>query len=174
MQIKTQYSTAGDDEMSGRRKLRHEVAEFIDDANDAAVALYTLSCICTSLFASGRIQRELASKIMAVSGALSMLSALSNSTPEISLLYPDDLELLSNSIDSCKHILHKIMTAVRTLDDSLAEESLPEGSKAPAKFNAFNKGEDVGPLRILDNCFHVVTRLIVTASAEYLTRRDIL
>jgi hypothetical protein len=137
------------------------------------VALYTISCICTSLFASGRIQRELASKIMAVSGALSMLSALLSSTSETSLLYPDDLELLSNSVDTCKPIVTKAVGASMALDKFLVNESLLEGLKAPAKFNAFNKGEEVDPLRTLDDCFRVVMKLIMTARAECFTRRDI-
>ncbi|EAT84943.2 hypothetical protein SNOG_07477 [Parastagonospora nodorum SN15] len=153
MQIKLQRTVAtSDDDVPGRDKLRREIAEFIDETNEAAIALYTISNVCMSLFGAGKLQRDISSKLMAISTALTLLSVLLDSKSEISLLYLHDLELLSKSIDTCRPLIHKITTSAESLDSHLVDEPRSEGVGAQAKFNAFNHGEAEGPLRTLDDC----------------------
>ncbi|KAH5647646.1 hypothetical protein HBI65_045810 [Parastagonospora nodorum] len=175
MQIKLQRTVAtGDDDVPGRDKLRREIAEFIDETNEAAIALYTISNVCMSLFGAGKLQRDISSKLMAISTALTLLSVLLDSKSEISLLYLHDLELLSKSIDTCRPLIHKITTSAESLDSHLVDEPRSEGVGAQAKFNAFNHGEAEGPLRTLDDCLRVLMGMIMTARAERLSHRDTL
>ena len=173
MKFKLQHTAAKNDDVSGRDKLRREIAEFISEANEAAIALYTISNVCMSLFGAGKLQHDIASKLMAISTTLTMLSALIDLDSD-TVLYPHDVELLSKSVDTCRPLIHKITTSAQRLDSHLSDEPRAKGVGAQARFNAFNKGEEEGPLRTLDDCLRVLMGIIMIARTERLSHRDTL
>lgn len=127
-----------------------------------------------SLFGAGKLQRDIASNFMAISTLLTMLSVLIDLESETAVLYPHDVELFSKSIDICRPLVHKITTSTQRLDSHLANEPRPVSVGAQARFNAFNKGEEEGPLRILEYCLRVLMGMIMTARTERLSHGDTL
>jgi hypothetical protein len=177
MRMKVQLPNAMEDNLRDQpesiRKLCHDIQTFTVDANTAVLSLYSISQICWSNFGSGEIQRDLAGKLMAVVGALSSLRETINATPKRCLLSPSNVETLTQSIERCELIVHRIEEAVQKLDKHLAAQ--PEKNRRirpPGMYNAFNSGEDREPTRILTDCFCAIMHAIVTARAVILSGRD--
>jgi hypothetical protein len=142
------------------RKLGNDVEVFVEKANNAAVSLYAITQLCTSLFGGARVQCEIAKKLMAVAGALSSLCAML----DISLLSTAHVELLVEQMEMCRPILTKIDVAVKTLHDHVDLGSVD--GRLSGYFNAFMKGEDVEPQRILEACFRAILRVRLTAGSR--------
>ncbi|KAL5115972.1 hypothetical protein ACEQ8H_006089 [Pleosporales sp. CAS-2024a] len=171
MQVRSQQF---DGETPGRQNLIDEITAFTDKANDAAITLFTISSICHSVLQSAQSQREVASKLMAVSGALTSFRVLLCSTSYKPVLREHDLRHLSQSIQSCEPALQTIMKSTRILNEFLVHCPIPKGSKVPGVFNMFNKSEEVASLSMLDNCFHRVMRSIMIARADQLSQHETL
>lgn len=80
------------------------------------------------------------------------MSSLLGATPTRLLFRPRDIELISESMKQCKPTLNNITISVQRLHDYLI--SCGQLSRPPAKFNAFNKGEEMEPRGLLSDSFH--------------------
>jgi hypothetical protein len=154
------------------RKLCCDINDFAAKAKHAALSLYTISYFCCSLFGSGGLQRDIAGRLMAVAGGLSSLSSALDGPHEVSPLSPRDVERLSDNMQACEPILTTVASALQTLDKHLNSDQHSAGLGIPAKFNAFNKGEEVEPLRILTKCCDVVIKATMIARRDLLSRRE--
>jgi hypothetical protein len=157
MQIKVvQASSPKANNVQVLYKPQLDVEDFISRANNAAVSLYTITHLCATLFGGTRIQRDIANKLVAVAGALSSLRRFLDE----SLVSAAHVKVLAEQIESCRPVLAKINMSVQTLHD---HADLTSGNtRFPGYFNAFMKGEDVEPQRILDECFHAILRVRFT------------
>jgi hypothetical protein len=151
------------------RTLCREINAFANRAEDASTSLYAISYYCCSLFGSGALQRDIASRLIGVAGALTFLSSFVDddqfATP---LLSPGDMEIVSENVLVCESIVVRVEAAMKTLEECLKSDS---HESVPAKFNAFNKGEEVEPLRVLTHCCDVVIKATMIARREVLSRR---
>jgi hypothetical protein len=153
------------------RKLCHEINAFANRAEDAATSLYAISYYCCSLFGSGALQRDIASRLIGVAGALTFLSGFIDDDQFASpLLSPREMEIVSENVLACEAVVVKVTAAMKKLEEYLkSEPGMSMG--VPAKFNAFNKGEEVEALRILTHCCDVVIKATMIARREVLSAR---
>jgi hypothetical protein len=152
------------------RNLFHDIHAFTATANHAVVSLYAISQICWSNFGSRDIQCDLAGKLMAIVGALSSLHKIIDATPELSVLSASGVEILTQNINKCEPIVHRIGAAVQKLDEYLAAQ--PEKNtriQPPGLYNAFNPGEEKEPTSLLSECFLAIMHATVTAKAQLLS-----
>jgi hypothetical protein len=174
MQMKLQRRHAIEESISRHpefiRKLCLNIHAFTATANRAVVALYAISQICWSNFGSKEIQQDLASKLMAVVGALSALRGIIDATPERILLSASDVEILTQSVDKCEPIVHRIEAAVQKLDEHLGAQPEKKTRIQPTGFyNAFNAGGEKKPASVLSECFSAIMHVIVTAREALLS-----
>lgn len=155
------------------RKLCLDIHTFTATANRAVISLYAISQICWSNFGSGDIQHDLAGKLMTVVGALSSLRGIIDATPERPLLSASDVEILTQGVNKCELIVHRIEAAVQKLDEHLTEQPEKDTRIQPTGFyNAFNPDEEKEPASVLSECFRAIMHAIVTAKAELLSGSD--
>jgi hypothetical protein len=175
MQMKLQRPHAVEESVSRHpdfiRKLCLDIHAFTATANRAVVSLYAISQICWSNFGSTEIQHDLASKLMAVVGALSSLCGIIDATAGRCLLSASDVEILTQGVSKCEPIVRRIEVAVHKLDGHLGAQPEKDTRMQPTGFyNAFNPGEEKEPASILSGCFLAIMRAVVTAKAEILSR----
>lgn len=152
------------------RKFHHEISSFSHHAEDAATSLYAISYYCSSLFGSGALQRDIASRLIGVAGALTFLGSFVDDDQHVTpLLSIRDLETVSENVGACEVLVVRIREAMKRLEEFLGYEKGTVG--IPAKFNAFNKGEEGEALGVLKRCCDVVIKATMIARREVLLRR---
>lgn len=124
MQIKVKFSAATEDSTENLHMLQCHIDNLMARATDAAVLLYTISDTCTSFQSSGQIQREIAIKLKTVVDALTSLARSLNIAPRRSLLSPEDVKLLAESIENCTPVLNNVSEVARQLDGYLGSNTL--------------------------------------------------
>jgi hypothetical protein len=157
MQIKV-HSSSKDNHVQALRKLRLDIESFVARTNSAAVSLYAITQLCTSLFGGARDQRDIAKKLMAVASALLSLREMLD---DVLLVTAAHAELLAEQMEKCSPVLMKVEETVQTLHDLG-----PVDARLPGYFNTFMKGEEIEPQRALDACFHAILKVRLTAKSR--------
>lgn len=143
------------------KALRSSLCTFVSEANDAAVALYTITQLCSSLFGSTAIQRDVAHKLLHIAGVLSSLLA----TSKLDAL-PDVIKLqLSVHIERCQPLLQRIDAAVDKLHAHY-ELSERRREKVSASFVAIGREMEREVADILELFFRLTLRVRLGLSTQ--------
>lgn len=117
MRVKMSYASAPTNTMTpsleANKALRRSLCTFVGEANDAAIALYTITQLSPSMFGSRGIQRDIAHKFLRVAGVVSSLLA----TCHLDALPDAVRQQLNAHIERCQPVLHKIDLAVQKLHE---------------------------------------------------------
>ncbi|KAH7399167.1 hypothetical protein DE146DRAFT_525737 [Phaeosphaeria sp. MPI-PUGE-AT-0046c] len=127
---------------------------FASQANDAAIALYTITQLCSSRFGSTGIQRDIAHSFLRVAGVLSSLLTTCDLDflPEIVRLH------LNTHAERCQPLLQRVDSAIGKLHAHY-EVSERRGERVSESFGAFGRDAEREVADHLEQFFNMALRV---------------
>jgi hypothetical protein len=136
------------------RFISRDLEDFTKRARNTAMALCSTTDTCTSLFGDKASQREVASKLYAVVGALTSLQEIACLSPEQCLLTEQEEKTLLDWLARCETILRAIDGEEEHLDTDAVSDDV--------RFEEKNESQ-----HILDLCLEAITGIAMGVRAQH-------